>query len=826
MSALKNAIHYAEELGFKVFPIQPNGKKPAIKNAHPEGDELRGICKGECGKLGHGFRDARSDVNWIMAMGRKYPDCNWAVATGIESGVFLVDIDADDASEWWDELWLPDGEEVQTPSGGRHIYYAYTDADLDLVSTVKKIHPNLDTRGNGGYALLPGSKTSHHVDPSNADGEYVGKLTRNMPEVPEGVLAILPEARTTTRVTEKEVEGLEKPTVESEGGKRAIKSQLDILDALPRPWHKGAGYHDAKFGVACFLWRMVRSPYYAITEDQAYELFMEHAPVNEQRQDDVNTGLWNEARIITTGQAAEHPGDVPIRLDAIELLDKFPGSRIERLFWESKKVGEVKELIRELRAEGATEQEAYSISWGASAMKSIRDRDPGGRATTWGWVVDIYSVPDKAPAAAGEDIVPVALDRPARDRPTLLTDDERDIVRDYPNFIDRYIEMCQELFAEPNMPLAYLNAWLSLSSGVGDRARLYLKGKNVPLSLWGLPIAESAAGKGDMKGVFKDTTGRMRRGGFGEINLGGDASAEALNKALVERDGSVALFFTDEAAAHLRGFKDPRNFWYKLSRLALDLYDGAGSAALRVGTDAADVGADFQVTFNMWLQTTWASASSILDNEDIESGFVGRLLVAIGDPPKITDESLSMDAASEFQVSLGGINPLTASLADGVKTRFSPDKKNQAMTWGDDVRLRHIQARKDALKFISGHPQESHLRGVMLRVTENFFKGAALLALSEGRLQIEMTDLLLALKSGEYWLRDCMRLVEAIGSSEMRKQIETLVRYIAVKPRTRAEILNSSPLKNLRTQDLVGIIERCEAEGLIMKGKDDKWVMT
>lgn len=825
MSALTEAIHYAEELGFKVFPCERNGKRPAIPNAHPEGDELRGVCKGECGKLGHGFHDARSDANWIMSMGRKYEDCNWAVATGIESGVFLVDIDADDASDWWDELWLPDGEEVTTPSGGRHIYYAYTDTDLDLRSTVKKIHPNLDTRGNGGYALLPGSRTSSRVDASNANGSYVGKLTRNMPEVPDGVLAILPENRVIERVIE-DTEGLEKPLVESEGGKRAIKSQLDILDALPVPWHKGAGYHNAQFGVACFMWRMIRSPFYALTEDQGYALFMEHAPSRQDIREDLQTKRWNEARIATANQQAEHPGDVPIRLDATEEIDQLPHSSvIERLFWESKKVGEVKELIRELRSQGATEQQAYSISWASNAMKLMRERDPNGSGTTWGWVVDAYSTPSKPEAPALEEIVPVVVDRPRRDRPELLTEDERAIVRDFPNFIDRYIETARAQFAEPNLPLAYLNAWLALSAGVGDRARLFMEGDNVPLSLWGLLVGESASGKGDMKSTYKATAGRMRRGGFGEINLGGDASAEALNKALVERNGSVALFFKDEAASLLRGFKDPRNFLSKMHTLALDLYDGEGSAALRVSMDSDEVGAEFQVTFNMWFQTTWASASSILDNEDIETGFVGRLLIAIGDPPKITRESLSMKMASEFQVSLGGIHPMTAALADGVKTRFSPDQKNKAIRWSQEVDSRFVDSREAALRSISGHAQEQYLRGVILRVTQNMFKAAALLALSEGRLEIEMTDLLLALKSGEYWLRDCMRLVEAIGSSEMRKQLDALVRYIAVKPRSKAEILNSSPLKNMRTQEAVGLIERAEAEGLIALA-DGKWFMT
>ena len=86
-----------------------------------------------------------------------------------------------------------------------------------------------------------------------------------------------------------------------------------------------------------------------------------------------------------------------------------------------------------------------------------------------------------------------------------------------------------------------------------------------------------------------------------------------------------------------------------------------------------------------------------------------------------------------------------------------------------------------------------------------------------------MPDLLIAIKSGQYWVRDAMRLVEAISTSEYRKRIDELVRFCITAPRTRAQILRH--FQNLSNREVFEVLERAEQEGSIKKSADDrKWV--
>jgi len=62
---------------------------------------------------------------------------------------------------------VPDTLTVRTPRGGRHLYFKG-----ELRSTTDKLGAKIDTRGIGGYVLLPPSHTSSAVNPANADGDY------------------------------------------------------------------------------------------------------------------------------------------------------------------------------------------------------------------------------------------------------------------------------------------------------------------------------------------------------------------------------------------------------------------------------------------------------------------------------------------------------------------------------------------------------------------------------------------------------------------------------------------------------------------------------
>jgi hypothetical protein len=88
---LANAAMQYAEWGWKVFPLGERSKKPGLRNAHPQGDPLRGKCKGECGKLGHGVLDATSDMEQICRWWSAHPYYNIGLATGF--GFDVVDVD-------------------------------------------------------------------------------------------------------------------------------------------------------------------------------------------------------------------------------------------------------------------------------------------------------------------------------------------------------------------------------------------------------------------------------------------------------------------------------------------------------------------------------------------------------------------------------------------------------------------------------------------------------------------------------------------------------------------------------------------------------------
>jgi putative DNA primase/helicase len=135
------AVHYAEQ-GIPVFPCRSNAKTPLTPR---------------------GFKDATTNVQQVVAWWRHWPRANIAMATGSASGRFVIDVDNEpdkgiDGLATWSALERQHGEittpRVLTPRGGMHLYFRHVEG---LGSTSGKLGPGVDTRGNGGYVLLPPS---------------------------------------------------------------------------------------------------------------------------------------------------------------------------------------------------------------------------------------------------------------------------------------------------------------------------------------------------------------------------------------------------------------------------------------------------------------------------------------------------------------------------------------------------------------------------------------------------------------------------------------------------------------------------------------------
>lgn len=778
--------------GLSIFPCDAGDKRPVAKDPaqHPASNKPdEKIARLSWGSIA--TDDPAQIEKWI----KDYPGCSWGVPTGSTNGFIAIDIDSPAAETWWAEKWLPSGKEVTSASGNLHVYYA-VGQKYDIQTNRSKIHQDVDVRGEGGYVVA-----------------YTNDF-RGIPAITEDILELLPERQEYT--TEPAPEGLEPPSEVSEAERRVLKGITDMLDALPRPWRKGAGYHDVQFRAACFLNRIANSPYYATDRDYAHALFNQHAPLREGVGTTLRDQRWDGAVRATQGQIAEHPGDTPIRLDAIEILDGIKDQAIHTLFWESKKIGDVKRLIHELRMQGASEQEAYSVSYECAAMKNIRKANSGS-SSTWGYVVKEYEQPivekDDPVGESWGGSIKKGDGYPLR----LITEDERASVRNYPNFIDQYISAAQKIYDEPNMPIHYVNAWSALSAAVGDKGKIYLDRGVVPLNMWTLKMAPSAAGKSDANKFHSDVVDVARPSGWGDVYLGSDASAESLVDILMERNQRTSMIARDEAHSFLEASRHPGAYEYKTRQLFLELYDGNVSRAVRKGMDRDRVGERAWTNFILSLQGTWAKVTEAMSEGDIESGFIGRFLVAVGDEARITRDSLTLKFASEYQVSEnGGRNPVIDQFADPVR-RLTTDlgRGSMIVPASEEVNDRLTDIRIALRDFAETHPLADHLRGVLLRVGMNIAKGAALVALSEGRTRFEMEDLLLAAKSGEHWLKSSILLAEAVSSSEYRRLVEYVAEQVAIRPRSEGTLMKLGRLKNMRMFEAAEIIQRAQKEGLI-----------
>ena len=138
-----------------------------------------------------GFKDASSDLSVIRAWESRWPQANWAVATGRESAMVVIDIDPrnggfdsiDDLEENRPEGPLPDTLRSLTGGGGRHLFYAYP-PDIAVPSR-KPWLPGVDVKSDGGYVILP---EGEHI--SGGRYKWVDFLRQPSPLPPDLIMAI------------------------------------------------------------------------------------------------------------------------------------------------------------------------------------------------------------------------------------------------------------------------------------------------------------------------------------------------------------------------------------------------------------------------------------------------------------------------------------------------------------------------------------------------------------------------------------------------------------------------------------------------------------
>jgi hypothetical protein len=171
LELLEVALRYAK-LGYRVFPCVPEGKVPLTP---------------------HGFQDATTDEEQIEAWWTDHPNANIGMST---AGLLVIDVDGSD-NPWPEDaekaLDLAQAATSLTPRGGRHHIFR-APFGRTLTCTTGKIAPNVDTRANGGYIVVPPSMVKGKPY-QWADGCELNASSGDLRDPPEWLLNVTDGSR-------------------------------------------------------------------------------------------------------------------------------------------------------------------------------------------------------------------------------------------------------------------------------------------------------------------------------------------------------------------------------------------------------------------------------------------------------------------------------------------------------------------------------------------------------------------------------------------------------------------------------------------------------
>ena len=138
----KAALAYVRR-SVPVFPCEPGAKRPLTRNGH---------------------WDATTDPRVIGRWWRRWSSANIGGPTGKKRGIVVLDVDVDDGGlESLAKLeragaLTPKTARSRTGGGGIHVFFRYP-RGTEIRNSAGLLGPGLDVRGEGGYVVVPPSRT-------------------------------------------------------------------------------------------------------------------------------------------------------------------------------------------------------------------------------------------------------------------------------------------------------------------------------------------------------------------------------------------------------------------------------------------------------------------------------------------------------------------------------------------------------------------------------------------------------------------------------------------------------------------------------------------
>ena len=307
---------------------------------------------------------------------------------------------------------------------------------------------------------------------------------------------------------------------------------------------------------------------------------------------------------------------------------------------------------------------------------------------------------------------------------------------------------------------------------------------------------------------FEERTGKT-------VELTSNATSEALTKALAESGDSVKMMWTDEIQGYLDEMNNKRYLAGFLGTLA-KLYDGKVEASLRIGKESGNVKSE--VTFNFVGVGIRKHVANTLTTKNYESGLMPRFVWAVADPPPFTEDAMHIEPTPPVRGdAYGKYESIGAVVTRMVKNRRRiGEDKFTPVTMSREANERYNLMGKVVSAYLISTSQYEYLSAAALRFGTNVRKAAALLALHDGVTVVSEAHMVHAIRQGELWFRDMVRMANEVAATDFERQVDEMEKYIIDGSRNRRPYSDlRNKFRGLRAQDFQESLTNLVARGRV-----------
>lgn len=456
-----------------------------------------------------------------------------------------------------------------------------------------------------------------------------------------------------------------------------------------------------------------------------------------------------------------------------------PNADLSKMLWK---------MEMELFRQGLTAEEVFVVAKHAKCNKYHSPNRPRRFDADGDLWREVLRARDSfiANSANSEPLEDIDADEETR-KVDFLSTEEREYVANTRTFIDDYVDWAQKK-TDGAVEYQIAGAFTILSSAFSDIGCAAPKYGKMGLNLWFMLLGETTRSR---KSTSRNLMLRMLTAyekfvGY-QIDIGSNATGEALVKHLSGRDKMTSLFHRDEVQGLFREFVT-KTYMAAAADQYTELYDGKVPVMLRSTGAQNGVKAlqteRAETNFIMYLMGITSKVAEILTVDYFRSGFLARFIYVVADAPERSRESEDLAQASEHETIVrddemeriirsvydsalwwqkkGGVFPRPIFLTDEALSRFN------AFKW-------------EMGSFTNGHPNEESIEPSRQRLALSVWKCAVLLALYDRSEKVETTHLAIAIHYAEGWFKNLIRMAGAISASEWQRDVDGLEAVILSK---------------------------------------------